>query len=101
MSSYADVEMMTLQWGEARSITKNGTAMGQAIKTSEEVNKLLAAINKGDKEAIRDAYGDIWVTMVMGAAIQDINLLDCFYQAYEEIKNRTGHLGADGIFYKD
>ena len=101
MSSYAEIEMLTLQWGEKRGIVEHGTAMGQAIKTAEEVNELLAAINKKDLHAARDAYGDIWVTMVMGAAILDINLLDCFYQAYEEIKNRTGRLGADGIFYKD
>jgi NTP pyrophosphatase (non-canonical NTP hydrolase) len=101
MSSYAEVELDVLRWGEKRQITKNGTAIGQAIKTAEECVELLAAINKGDKAAIRDAYGDIWVTMVMGAAILDINLLDCFYQAHNEIKDRTGTLGPDGIFVKD
>lgn len=101
MSSYADVEMKVLQWGEARQIVQNGTAMGQAIKTSEEVNELLAAINKHSITEVKDAIGDVWVTLVMVAAILDLNLVDCFYHAYDQIKDRTGHLGADGIFYKD
>ena len=101
MSSYADVEMLVLQWGEKRQITKNGTAMGQAIKTAEEVNELLAGINKHSITEVKDALGDIWVTMVMVAAILDLNLVDCFYHAYDQIKDRKGTLGADGIFYKE
>ncbi len=101
MSSYAEVEMQVVQWGEARRIVQNGTAMGQAIKTAEEVTELLAAINKQDLHAAKDALGDIWVTMVMVAAILDVNLVECFYQAYDEIKDRKGTLGADGIFYKE
>lgn len=99
--SYADIELKVLRWGEARGIVQNGTAMGQAIKTAEEVNELLAGINKNSITEVTDALGDIWVTMVMVAAILDLNLVDCFEHAYEQIKDRKGHLGADGIFYKD
>jgi hypothetical protein len=48
-----------------------------------------------------DAYGDILVTLVMGCATADLDLVSCFSHAYEQIKHRTGTLGADGIFYKD
>lgn len=99
--SYADVELKVLRWGEARGIVKNGTAIGQAIKTAEEVNELLAGINKGSITEVKDALGDVWVTMVMVAAILDLNLVDCFEHAYEQIKDRKGHLGADGVFYKE
>lgn len=101
MSSYAEIELEVLRWGEERLITKNGTAMGQAIKTAEEANELLAAINKHSITEAKDAIGDVWVTLVMVAAILDVNLLECFYHAYEQIKDRKGHLGADGIFYKE
>jgi len=37
----------------------------------------------------------------MGCACADLDLVECFKGAYEEIKGRTGRLGADGIFYKD
>lgn len=99
--SYADIERKVLQWGSDRQITQHGTAMGQAIKTSEEVNELLAAINKNSITEATDALGDIWVTMVMVASILNLNLLDCFEHAYQQIKDRKGHLGADGVFYKE
>ena len=101
MSSYAEIEMKVLQWGEARGIVQNGTPMGQAIKTAEEANELLKGLNKNSITEVKDALGDIWVTMVMVAAITDVNLVDCFYHAYDQIKDRKGHMGKDGIFYKE
>jgi NTP pyrophosphatase (non-canonical NTP hydrolase) len=99
--SFANTEMLTIQWGEARQIVQNSTPYAQALKTQEELNELFEAIYKDDREAIKDAYGDILVTLVMGAACADLDLVECFKGAYNEIKGRTGRLGADGIFYKD
>ena len=99
--SYAQIEMLVLQWGEKRGIVQNSTPYAQAIKTQEELNELFEAISKDDREAIKDAYGDILVTLVVGAACADLDLVECFKGAYNEIKGRTGRLGADGIFYKD
>ncbi len=101
MKSYADIERHVLQWGLDRQITINGTAMGQAIKTAEEANELLAAINKHSIPEAKDAIGDILVTLVMCAEILDLDVVDCFASAYNEIKDRKGTLGADGIFYKE
>lgn len=101
MSSYAEIELKVLQWGEGRGIVQHGKPMGQAIKTLEECTELLDAINKGNAEEVKDALGDIWVTMVMCAATMDINLVDCFYQAYDEIKDRKGTLLPSGIFVKE
>jgi NTP pyrophosphatase (non-canonical NTP hydrolase) len=99
--SYANVEIDVIRWGEARQIVQNSTPYAQALKTQEELNELFEAISKDDREAIKDAYGDILVTLVMGAACADLDLVECFKGAYEEIKDRTGRLGTDGIFYKD
>lgn len=99
--SYKQVEFLVKQWGADRKITTNGTAMGQAIKTAEEANELLAAINKGSEAEAMDAIGDIWVTLVMVAEIMGVDLTYCFHLAYNEIKDRKGTLGADGIFYKE
>jgi NTP pyrophosphatase (non-canonical NTP hydrolase) len=99
--SYANVEMKVIQWGEARGIVQNSTPYAQALKTKEELEELFDAISKGDRAAIADAYGDIVTTLVMGCACADLDLVECFKGAYEEIKGRTGRLGADGIFYKD
>jgi NTP pyrophosphatase (non-canonical NTP hydrolase) len=99
--SYANIEMEVIRWGEARQIVQNSNPRAQAIKTLEEVGELMQAITDNDREAMIDAYGDILVTLVMGCATADLDLVKCFEHAYGQIKDRTGTLGADGIFYKD
>jgi len=99
--SYANTEMKVLQWGEARGIVQNSNPMAQARKTQEELNELFDAIVNNDYEAMADAYGDIMVTLVMGAAIADLDLQTCFELAYQEIKDRKGSLNADGIWVKE
>ena len=98
--SYAAVEMKTIKWGEARRIVQNSTPYAQAVKTREELQELFDAISKGDREAMADAYGDILVTLVMGCACADLDLVECFKGAYEEIKDRKGFLNKEGIFVK-
>lgn len=98
--SYANVEMKIIQWGEARGIVQNSTPLAQAMKTQEELNELFEAIEKGDRAEMADAYGDILVTLVMGCACADLDLVECFKSAHEEIKDRKGYLTKDGIFVK-
>lgn len=99
--SYAEVEMKVVQWGEARGIVQNATAMSQAIKTLEETTELLAAINKKNLDETKDAVGDIVVTLIMVCAVLDINLVDCLKGAYNEIKDRKGYLTKEGVFVKE
>ena len=99
--SYANIEMKVVQWGEARGIVQNATAMSQAIKTLEETTELLDALNKKDLAATKDAIGDIVVTLIMVCAVLDIDLVDCLSGAYNEIKDRKGHLTKEGVFVKE
>lgn len=99
--SYADIEMKVVQWGEARGIVQHSTPAAQAKKTIEELDELLAAIKAGDRAAMADAYGDILVTLVMGCACADMNLLTCFEGAYNEIKDRKGSLNKEGLWVKE
>lgn len=98
--SYADVQIKVIQWGEARQIVQNSTPFAQATKTQEELNELFEAIESGDREAMADAYGDILVTLVMGCACADLDLVECFKGAYNEIKDRKGYLSKEGLFIK-
>ena len=98
--SFNDTEMKVVQWAEARKIIPNSTSMAQAIKTLEEVTELLTAIHRGDKAEMRDAYGDILVTLIVGAALADMDIKQCLGEAYETIKNRRGYLREDGVFIK-
>jgi NTP pyrophosphatase (non-canonical NTP hydrolase) len=99
--SYAEIEMKVVQWGEARGIVQNSKPMAQAIKTLEETTELLAAINKRSLPEAKDAIGDIVVTLIMVCAILDVDLVDCLHGAYNEIKDRKGHLRPDGVFVKE
>ena len=98
--SYAQTEMKVVQWGEARGIVKHSNNMAQAIKTLEEVGELLEAIHKGDRDAQKDAYGDILVTLIIGCATADLDLVECLDLAYEQIKDRKGYLDSSGVFVK-
>ena len=99
--SFAKYESLVLQWGTSRGIIQHGKPMGQAIKTLEEVTELLDAINKGDMDAVKDAVGDVVVTLLMVCATLDIDLTQCLAGAYAEIKDRRGTLLANGTFVKE
>lgn len=118
MSSYAEVEMKIVQWAEARQIVPNSTAKAQAQKTLEECGELLEAatvlktlidtgIPKDSKiyahwlEKYKDAVGDVIVTLIVGCALADVDVVSCMYGAYDEIKDRKGHMNANGIFVKE
>jgi NTP pyrophosphatase (non-canonical NTP hydrolase) len=99
--SYSDLEMKVIQWGETRGIVQNSNALAQTSKTQEELFELIVAIHAKDEAAMKDAYGDILVTLIMGCACADIDLVECLGLAYEQIKDRKGYLTPDGIFVKE
>ena len=99
--SYLDLELKVIQWGEARGIVQNSTPLAQWDKTLEEVIELRDAIILNDREAMIDAYGDILVTLILGCATTDLDLVSCLKHAYKHIKDRKGTLLPNGIFVKE
>lgn len=99
--SFNLLELNVIRWAEARQIIPNSTPMAQAIKTLEEVGELISALHREDGDAIADAYGDILVTLIVGATLADMDLVRCLGGAYQQIKDRKGHLRSDGVFVKD
>jgi len=99
--SYALYEMKVVQWAEARKIIPNSNPLAQWKKAREELLELYTALEVNDMPAIRDAVGDTVVCLINLCALLDIDLVDCLAGAYEEIKDRKGFLGKDGIFYKE
>lgn len=53
-------------WAEARKIVPNSTPPAQTGKTLEEVAELWQAYVKNNKAEIKDAIGDIAVTLIIG-----------------------------------
>ena len=100
MATYSMLEGDIIRWAEKRGIIPNSTPLAQAIKTTEEVAELLKALSKNDLKEARDAYADIMVTLIIGAALLDVDLISCLEEGYQVIKDRKGYLTKDGIFVK-
>lgn len=98
--SYAEYEMKVIQWSEDRKIIPNSTPFAQSIKAVEEINELVDALRDNNKAEAIDAVGDTVVCLINVCALLDVNLTDCLAAAYEEIKNRKGHMNEQGIFVK-
>ena len=99
--SYSELELKVLRWSEARKIIPNSTPVAQWKKAMEEMEELRDALYFEKLDDSKDAVGDVMVCLINICALLDINLVDCLGLAYEEIKDRSGTMGDDGIFYKD
>lgn len=99
--TFEDLESRVIAWAAARRIIPNSTPLAQAIKTTEEVAELLKALSKRDTKEVIDAYGDILVTIIIGAELAGLNLVACLEASYDVIKDRRGTLREDGIFVKE
>lgn len=91
------------QWGDDRLITVNSTPQAQLLKCMSELGELADATLKDNRDEIVDGVGDVLVTLVMYAATQDppLDLAHCLECAYDEIKDRKGHLTPEGVFVKE
>lgn len=113
---YKELEKLVLQWASDKGILEKATPLTQARKTEEEVHELIEACvakkngnetftnSKGKlvntQEELKDALGNILVTIIIGAELQGLNLEDCLESAYNVISKRTGKM-VNGQFVKD
>lgn len=99
------------QWANDRNIIDGCPAIKQAYKTLEECGELIEAVatvnsyqywleRPADKSAIKDAIGDITVTLIIQCTMQGVDFVECLEGAYNEIKDRKGKL-IDGKFVKE
>lgn len=101
MNTFSELEANVLQWARDRQIIPNSTAMAQSIKTHEELGELISALYREDLAETIDSYGDILVTLIIGARLAGVNLVGCLAVAFDQIKDRRGTLRSDGVFVKD
>lgn len=98
--NYRELESLVIEWANEKQILKKGTTLKQAIKTNEEALELIEAIADNNKDEIVDALGDILVTIIIQAKMQNVDLLECLKSAYNEIKDRKG-VTKNGTFIKE
>jgi NTP pyrophosphatase (non-canonical NTP hydrolase) len=100
MKSYNELEALVIAWAAQKGILENGTPRAQAMKTWEETDELIQAIENNDRAEVIDALGDILVTIIIQAEMQGLKLTECLESAYNVISKRTGKM-VNGQFMKD
>ena len=99
--SWNITELNVIRWSEARGIIPNSTSLAQFKKAQEEMHELQTAICDRDRAGIIDGVGDVLVCLINVCALEDVSMTQCLEAAYQEIKDRRGTLGKDGIFRKE
>lgn len=98
--TFSELNERVLIWANEKQIFEKGTKFKQAQKTLEECGELIHAIGAEDPEEIKDAIGDVLVTLIIQAEMNDLDIRDCLKSAYDVIKGRSGKMVA-GTFVKD
>ena len=114
--NYQELEKLVIKWAKDKQILDKATPLAQARKTYEEVLELIEAVEvqeEGEEtfynikgklvntsEEVKDALGDILVTIIIQSEMQGLKLEDCLESAYNVISKRTGVM-KDGQFVKN
>ena len=98
--NYKELENEVIKWADNKGILTNGTPEAQANKTIEEALEIYQAIKVNDKAEIIDGLGDVLVTIIIQAKLQNVDLLECLQTALNVINKRTGKM-IGGTFVKD
>ena len=82
-----------------RGIINNSTPLAQFAKLVSEVGELGDNIAK--QRSVLDDIGDCLVVLNTLAIMHDTTLEECLGVAYNDIKDRKGHMNSEGIFIKE
>ena len=96
---YEDFEDNVVQWATARKIYEHSTVQAQYIKAVSEMGELGDSIIKGENAL--DDLGDTIVCLLNVAHMLGLDMQDAFDTAWDDIKDRKGHMVPGGAFVKD
>lgn len=86
-------------WSMSRGIINNSTPLAQFAKLVSEIGELGDNIAK--QRNVEDDIGDCLVVLNTLAVMFDTSLERCLEIAYDDIKDRKGHMNSEGIFIKE
>lgn len=86
-------------WAMKRGIVNNSTPLAQFAKLVSEIGELGDNIAK--ERDVTDDIGDCLVVLNTLAIMNDTTLEDCLKVAYDDIKDRKGHMNTHGVFIKE
>ena len=87
------------KWAKDRGLDK-ADPKAQMVKLLEELGELANGINKERQEQIIDSIGDVYVVLTILSMQLGLDVENCIYMAYQEIKDRKGKM-IDGVFVKE
>lgn len=99
-NKFEDLQEKIIDWADDKGIFEKATPLTQLSKTMEEVQELHDAIVDNNRDEIVDAIGDIIVTLIIQAEMNNLDPVECLESAYNVIAKRTGKM-VDGVFVKD
>ena len=88
-------------WASERGIYDYSTSTAQLLKAISEMGELADAHAKMDILEMKDAVGDILVCLVNYCKLEGLDLTQCCESAWNEIKDRKGHMVEGGVFIKE
>lgn len=103
MTNIEDYITAIIQWHNDRNLIDGSTDRAQFSKLMEETLELHEAIvdENGYQDVWRaDAIGDIIVVLINIATRNNLTLVQCLEQAYNDIKDRKGTM-VKGVFVKE
>lgn len=80
--NYKEIKPLVIEWASEKNLTDSGK---QYIKVFEEVGELAGAILKNDLPEIKDAIGDICVTLIIHSFQRKIELDNVIYTPEKSI----------------
>ena len=86
-------------WSMERGIINNSTPLAQFAKLVSEIGELVDNIAK--VRDVTDDIGDCLVVLNTLAIMNDTTLEECLKVAYNDIKDRKGHMNTHGVFIKE
>ena len=92
------IHMISL-WSMNRGIINNSTPLAQFAKLVSEIGELGDNIAK--QHDTTDDIGDCLVVLNTLAIMNDTTLEECLKVAYNDIKDRKGHMNSHGVFIKE
>lgn len=101
--TFEELEEKVVMWADNRNIfsaTSGSSARTQMKKLAEEMMELHEAIIVGGILDIVDGIGDMLVVLAIIAEFEGTDLTRCFYDAYDQIKDRKGKM-VNGLFVKE
>lgn len=118
--SFENLSEKVVAWANEKGIIDSSNPFKQLLKTQEELDETLYALRKIEDlednsqldlvnkeelrlkymEEVKDGIGDMLVTIIILAELNNLRSEDCLNYAYQEIKNRKGKM-VDGLFVKE